>query len=124
MPCCGWRNQAGRSQPGDWRISVGDEVKAAFKLLCVDPNTHTHAATQTYGIYTDIYKHTYYTYCKQKYRQIADRYTDTHRHIHPRREEHTVVDVPTDAERRQIAPFEGKAKSNTECDFCHCGVWL
>ena len=54
MPCCGWRNQAGRSQPGDWRISVGDEVKAAFKLLCVDPNTHTQphkhmAFTQTYA---------------------------------------------------------------------------
>lgn len=55
MPCCGWRNQAGRSQPGDWHISVGDEVKAAFKLLRVN----LHTGTQTYGIYTDIYKHTY-----------------------------------------------------------------
>lgn len=45
-PCCGWRNQVGRSQPGGWHVSVGDEVKAAFKQLCVDPRTHIYKYTK------------------------------------------------------------------------------
>lgn len=118
-PCCGWRNEAGRSQLGGWHISVGDEVKVAFKLLSV--NLYTDALTQAHKhmAFTKKCTNTHNIYCKQKSRQIP-RQT----HIHAEREEHTVVDVPTDAERRQIAPFEGKAKSNMECDFCHCGVWL
>lgn len=49
------------------------------------------------------YRNTHTIYSKQKYRQISRK-----THIHAHREEYTVVDVPTDAERRQIAPFEGK----------------
>ncbi len=47
-PCCGWKIQVGRSQPGDWHISVGDEVRSAFKLLCVNLHTHTHTHTHTH----------------------------------------------------------------------------
>lgn len=107
------RNQVGRSQPGDWHISVGDEVKAASKLLCVNLHTHTRIKTNTWHLRPRT--HMLYT---------VNTNTNTWTHMHPQREERTVVDVPTDAERRQIAPFEGEAKSNAECDFCHCGVWL
>lgn len=49
---------------------------------------------------TQAYTNTYYIL-----------YTEnTHTNTHTESEEHTVVDVPTDAERRQIAPFEGTAK--------------
>lgn len=66
LPCCGWRKQAGRSQPGDWHISAGDEVKAAFKLLYTHTNTHTHVE----------HLHTHTIHCKRKYIQIArERYT-------------------------------------------------
>ncbi len=82
MPCCGWRNQAGRSQPGDWHIAVGDDVKAAFKLLCVNlhTHTHTHPGIQTYGINTDVYKHILYT---------VNRNTDWYPDRHTDRETHT-----------------------------------
>lgn len=58
LPRCGWRNQAGRSQPGDWHISVGDEVEAAFKLLRENPlakrsRTNTHMLCTVNREHTD-----------------------------------------------------------------------
>lgn len=47
-PCCGWRNEAGRSQLGGWHVSVGDEVKATFKLLSGNPHTDIHPGSQTF----------------------------------------------------------------------------
>lgn len=32
-------------KPGDWRIAVGDEVKAAFQQLCANP--HARACSHT-----------------------------------------------------------------------------
>lgn len=100
-PRCGWRNQVGRSQPGDWHVSVGDEVKAAFQQLCENPYTHIDK-------YAKCHKQT-----------KPGRHSDGHKEG-----ERALFDVSTDAEQRQIAPFEGKAKSNVECDFCHRGVRL
>lgn len=120
--CCGWRKEVGRSQLGGWHVSVGDEVKAAFKLLSVNLHTDTHSGTQTYGICAINEQKSTQTHIIYIVNRKAGKFLD--RHTCTQREERTVVDVPTDAERRQIAPFEGKAKSNTECDFCHCGVWL
>lgn len=60
LSCCGWKNQAGRSQSGDWHISVGDEVEAAFKLLCVK-HTHIHI------VHSQTYTNTHTIYCKENY---------------------------------------------------------
>lgn len=78
-PCCGWRKEVGRSQLGGWHISVGDEVKVAFKLLGIFAQTHslrhtsiwhTRGTTQTHIIYI----------VNRKADKFLDRCTHTHTH--------------------------------------------
>lgn len=83
-PCCGWRNQVGRSQPGDWHISVGDEVKASFKLLRV--KTHTRRHTNIWHLHRRIQTRarTLYTVNRNK-----DEYLDRHTHTPTERGAHS-----------------------------------
>lgn len=83
-PCCGWRNEVGRSQLGGWHISVGDEVKGAFKLLSVNLYTDTFSQAHKHMAFTKKSTNTHNIYCKQKSRQIP-RQT----HIHAERGAHS-----------------------------------
>lgn len=102
-PRCGRRNRVGRSQPGDWHISVGDEVKAAFKLLRV--NLHTNS-----GRHANIWhlrRHGTQTHVLYTVNRDTDKYLHTHPHMERERSTQLLM-CPLMQSEDKLLPLKAK----------------
>lgn len=103
-PCCGWRIQVGRSQPGDWHISVGDEVRSAFKLLCVNLHTHTH--TLRHASICHLHRHIQ-THIPYTVNSNTDKYIDRHTYTHRERSTQLLM-CPLMQSEDKLLPLKAK----------------